>query len=115
LGGPIIKNKLFFFVNGEYENAPKPLHTWKLSTDGVANASENITRVTAADMDAFRAKLAEYGYDPGSQTDYAGGATNMKMLARLDWNINEQNKMTIRYNYTKDMLKMMFNKSHDRP
>jgi hypothetical protein len=103
LGGPIIKNKLFFFVNGEYENAPKPLHTWKLSTEGVANASENITRVTAADMDAFRAKLAEYGYDPGSQTDYAGGATNMKMLARLDWNINEKNKMTIRYNYTKNM------------
>jgi hypothetical protein len=103
LGGAIIKNKLFFFVNGEYENSPAPIHKWILSTDGVANASQNISRVTASDMDAFKNKLAEYGYDPGSYTDYAGGSKNMKMLARIDWNINDKNKFTVRYNYTKNV------------
>jgi len=102
LGGPIIKNKLFFFVNGEYENSPKPIHKWTLSTDGVANADQNITRVTEADMVAFKNKLTEYGYDPGSYTNYDGGSKNMKMLARIDWNINDFNKLTVRYNYTKN-------------
>jgi hypothetical protein len=103
LGGPIIKNKLFFFVNGEYENSPKPLHDWKLSTDGIANADQNISRVTSNDMDAFKAALNNYGYNPGSYTDYDGGSVNQKMLARIDWNINANNKFTVRYNYTKNV------------
>jgi hypothetical protein len=103
LGGPIIKNKLFFFVNGERTNSPSPIQQWKLSTDGVANADQNITRVTASDMEAFKTGLAKYGYDPGSYTDYDGGNLNNKMLARIDWNINDNNKFTIRYNYTKNV------------
>jgi len=109
LGGPIIKNKLFFFVNGEYENSPNPIHTWNLSTDGVANADANITRVTAADMDAFQAALDKYGYDAGSYTNYDGGNENMKMLARIDWNINDNNKFTVRYNYTKNVADLPTN------
>ncbi|MDP2335586.1 MAG: carboxypeptidase regulatory-like domain-containing protein [Bacteroidota bacterium] len=103
LGGPIIKNKLFFFVNGEYENSPQPIQQWKLSTDGVANADQNITRVTASDMEAFKTALDKYGYDPGSYTNYDGGSLNKKMLARIDWNINDNNKFTVRYNYTKNV------------
>jgi len=103
LGGPIIKNKVFFFVNGEYSDSPQPIQQWTLSTDGVANADKNITRVKATDMEAFKTGLAKYGYDPGSYTDYAGGNVNNKMLARIDWNINDNNKFTIRYNYTKNV------------
>lgn len=103
LGGPIIKNKLFFFVNGEYSDSPQPIQQWNLSTDGIANADKNITRVTANDMEAFKTGLAKYGYDPGSYTNYDGGNVNQKMLARIDWNINNSNKFTIRYNYTKNV------------
>lgn len=103
LGGALIKNKLFFFVNGEYSNSPSPIHNWTLSTDGVANADQNICRVTASDMEAFKTGLAKYGYDPGSYTDYSGGNTNRKILARIDWNINNKNKFTLRYNYTKNV------------
>ena len=102
LGGPIIKNKLFFFVNGEYSDSPQPIQQWNLSTDGIANADKNITRVTSNDMEAFKTGLAKYGYDPGSYTNYDGGNVNQKMLARIDWNINNSNKFTIRYNYTKN-------------
>lgn len=43
LGGPIIKNKLFFFVNGEYEVRPGQVVTWRPSDNGVANADLSIS------------------------------------------------------------------------
>ena len=70
LGVPILKNRLFFFVNGEYEDAPSPIQSYRLSTDGNYNQKENITRVTADDMQRFSAALSKYGWNPGSYTDY---------------------------------------------
>jgi len=103
LGGPIIKDKLFFFVNGEIEDSPSPIHKWKLSQDGVANADQMVSRVTAQDMENFASVLQnKYGYNPGSYTDYSGGTNNKKILARIDWNINQANKLMVRYNYTKN-------------
>ena len=57
LGGPILKNKLFFFVNGEYENQPAPIHKWKLSTDGNEDVENRVSRVTDADMRCFSQDL----------------------------------------------------------
>lgn len=103
IGGPIIKNKLFFFVNGEYENAPSPITKWKLSTDGVANADQMISRITAADMKAFSDILSsKYGYNAGSYDNYDGGTKNYKLLARIDWNISDQHKFSVRFNTTKN-------------
>lgn len=103
LGGPIVKNKLFFFVNGEYERAPKPIFKWRVSDDGVGSEQDYLTRVTASDMEAFAGILRnQYGYDPGSYTDYAAGTFTSKVLTRVDWNINTKNKLTVRYNYTKN-------------
>lgn len=100
-GGPIIKNKLFFFVNGEYENQPQPITKWKLSTDGKSNADQMISRVTPADMKEFSDLLqSRYGYNPGSYTDYDGGTKNYKFLGRIDWNITDAHKLSVRYNYT---------------
>lgn len=110
LGGPIIKDKLFFFVNGEYENSPQPITKWKLSTDGKADADNMISRVTANDMKAFSDILQNtYGYNPGSYTDYDGGTKNYKALARIDWNINDSHKLSVRYNWTKNSQDMPTN------
>lgn len=101
LGGPIIKDKLFFFVNGEYENSPSPITKFRLSDDGVGNKEENISRATAQDMENFASILRDkYGYEPGSYTNYDGGTKNYKVLARIDWNINDAHKLSLRYNYT---------------
>ena len=103
LGGPIIKNKLFFFINGEYEKRPGQVVTWRPSPNGVADPDNSLSRVSVADMDRVKNHLLEnYGYDPGSYTDYPGDETNMKLLARIDWNINTKNKLSLRYNYTKN-------------
>ncbi|MDR0973544.1 MAG: TonB-dependent receptor, partial [Prevotellaceae bacterium] len=102
LGGPIIKNKLFFFVNAEKEESPGQTTTYRVSEDGQA-VENRYSRTTAADMDAFANVLKNtYGYDPGSYTNFPGGTTNNKILARLDWNINDAHKLTVRYNYTKN-------------
>ncbi len=100
LGGPIIKNKLFFFINGELEQENIPGVSWKPSTDGVANPDLMISRTTEADMIRVRNHLiSTYGYDPGKYKDFDPFQNrNTKILARIDWNINKDHKMTFRYN-----------------
>ena len=102
LGGPIIKNKLFFFVNGEYEDSPGQITKFRVSEDGTSKANL-YSRTTAKDMDEFASVLRDkYGYEPGSYTNFPGGSENKKMLARIDWNINTDHKLTVRYNHTKN-------------
>ncbi len=100
LGGPIIKNKLFIFVNGEMEKEDIPGINWKPSTDGVADPDLGISRTTEADMELVRNHLmTTYGYDPGKYKNFdAFQNLNTKILARIDWNINKDHKLTFRYN-----------------
>ena len=100
LGGPILKDKLFYFVNAEYVTTPGPITEYKLSEDGVGDAAGKISRVTAADMEQFATALKAYGYDAGSYDLSNGDQTNTKMLARIDWNINNNHNLMLRYNWT---------------
>ncbi len=101
LGGPIIKNKLFFFVNFEQSQIPTEVNLWRASEDGVADADHYISRTTIADMEAVKKHLKDnYGYDAGSYTDYPAAESNTKILARLDWNITDAHHLAVRYNYT---------------
>ena len=102
-GGPIIKNKLFFFVNAESIVRPGQVVNWRPSEDGVANLDLSLSRTSIADMERVKQHLiTNYGYDPGSYTDYPADETNKKLLVRVDWNINDANKLSVRYNYTKN-------------
>ena len=101
LGGPIIKNKLFFFVNAEYAEIPTVVNRWRASVDGVMDADNYVSRTTLADLEKVSNFVKEkYGYDTGSWTDYPANESNMKLLARVDWNINDNHKLAVRYNYT---------------
>ncbi|MFA6592548.1 MAG: carboxypeptidase regulatory-like domain-containing protein [Bacteroidales bacterium] len=101
LGGPIIKNKLFFFVNYEESKIPTVVNRWQASEDGVANADAYISRTKISDMKKVSEFLkSKYGYDTGSYTDFPADESNRKILARLDWNINDNNHLALRYNYT---------------
>ncbi|TDS17754.1 TonB-dependent receptor [Sphingobacterium paludis] len=105
LGGPIIKDKLFLFINAEREEATganaSGANLWRASENGVAVPEENIARTTRADLEAVRNHLInQWGYEPGRYEGYANEAkqSSTKFLARLDWNINDVHKLAVRYN-----------------
>ena len=103
-GGPIIKNKLFFFVNAEMAKIPTVVNRWRASTNGVANPDSYISRTTESDLkrvsDFVRDK---YGYETGSYSNFPADESNYKLLARLDWNISNRHRLALRYNYTKNL------------
>ena len=103
LGGPIIKNKLFFFVNGEMVKKPTVVNRWRGSTNGVADADNFISRTTLKDLEAVSDYMASrYGYNTGSYTSFPADENNYKLLARIDWNISDKHHLALRYNYTKN-------------
>ena len=105
IGGPIIKNKLFFFANGELQNTPAIANRWRASEDGVANADAYISRATVADLQNVSDIAKErYGYDTGSFSSFPSDNKNTKLLARIDWNINNNHRLALRYNYTKNTV-----------
>ena len=101
LGGPIIKNKLFFFVNAEYSKIPSVVNRWRGSENGVAIPDDNISRTTLQDLETVRNFVyRNYKYETGSYTDFPANESNAKVLARLDWNISQKHHLALRYNYT---------------
>ena len=103
LGGPIIKNKLFFFANFEYSKVPTVVNHWQASSDGVAKPDQYISRTTQADMKAVSDFVkSRYGYDTGSYDNFRADESNIKLLGRVDWNITNDHHLAVRYNYTKN-------------
>ncbi len=96
-GGPIIQNKLFYFVSGEIQRRTEPGTTYV--ADGSALPG-TVTRVKKSDLDELRRFLKEnYGYETGPYEGYNNETTSDKFLVRLDWNVNERNKVTVRYTH----------------
>ena len=95
IGGPIIPNKLFFFANYESQRREDP------ATPYVATGSSNAgipTRVLKSDMDAMSQYLLDkYGYVTGAYENFQFKTQSDKFLIRLDYNINDFNKMSVRY------------------
>jgi outer membrane receptor protein involved in Fe transport len=102
IGGPIIKNKLFFFVNGEYEKRDAPGIVWKASRPGVT-PDGNTSRVLANDLDSLSNILkTRYNYTTGPYENLGNFLTKgYRILGRLDWNIVQGHTLTLRYNYSK--------------
>ena len=106
VGGPIIKNKLFFFVNAEYSLDDVPGSSYEARPNasdvwGKGSANPNYNRPTVAQMDAMKAYVGDkFGYNPGRYQGYSLSTPDYKVLARLDWNINDNNKLNVRFSHT---------------
>ncbi|MDD7028630.1 MAG: carboxypeptidase regulatory-like domain-containing protein, partial [Prevotellaceae bacterium] len=103
LGGPIIKDKLFFFASGELVKTPTIANRWMASENGVADADNYISKCTVADLKRVSEHVKnKYGYDTGSWDSFPADEENYKILARLDWNITNDHHLALRYNHTKN-------------
>ncbi|RYY60337.1 MAG: TonB-dependent receptor [Chitinophagaceae bacterium] len=97
-GGPIIKNKLFFFVNGEIEKNTLPSGITYTPKGGSGRGN-----VSNTPIDSLR-KLSDYlrstyGYETGAYDNFPNFTSeNHKILGRIDWNISKQHKLTLKYN-----------------
>jgi len=99
LGGPIIKNKLFFFVNYEGDKTEQPGTTWT-ANPGSAAVTGNMTRVLASDLDALSSFLnSKFSYNPGAYQGYNFATPGKRFLVKLDYNLDQSNKIVLRYNH----------------
>jgi hypothetical protein len=96
-GGPIIKNKLFFFANAEFITGVRPALDWVANQPG---ASGNVSRTTAADLLDLQSFLkTNLNYDLGKIDNYNLNSKSNKFIARIDYNINQVHKLTVRYSH----------------
>ena len=98
LGGPIIRNRLFFFASFEDDGQTTPGTTF-VANSGADSVKGNVTRVLASDLDALSTYLqTNFNYATGPYQGYDFKIPSTRFLARLDYNLNDRNKLSLRYN-----------------
>ncbi|MCC9169099.1 TonB-dependent receptor [Pontibacter harenae] len=98
LGGPILKNKLFFFINGEIERRTEPATTYRANR-GNEEVAGNVTRVLESDLNELSSFLRDrFDYETGPYQGYDNQTRSNKILAKLDYNISNNHRASIRYN-----------------
>ena len=96
IGAPIIKDKLFVFVNFEKDERSDLGQSWLPNTG--SNAI-NESRVLKADLDEVQSALAGIGYETGAYEGFTHNSNSTKGLFKLDWNINKDNRLSFVYNF----------------
>ena len=91
IGGPIIKDKLFFFAN--YKKTDKSYPTAYNVGDGSDFTLEETQRVLNILKDKTGGK---YNADFDPKDIYT---RSDKVGTKIDWNINDRNKFTARYSF----------------
>jgi len=101
--GPLSRDKLFFFVNGEIERTDNPGSDFvACTTTCTGTLPLGVSRVSADTLDKIRSlMISDYGYDPGPYQGYLHHTDNDKLIAKLDWNVNPSNTLTLRWDYLK--------------
>lgn len=100
VGGPIIKNKLFFFGSYETEKQIRPGQSRVAATASAPfGSNNNVARPTATELDAISNYLrTTYGYETGPYQGYDFESDRTKILGRIDWNISNKHRLNVRYN-----------------
>ena len=96
IGGPIVKNKLFFFANFEVDDRED------LGSNFVADRGQggnNVSRVSASDLQLVSDALGGLGYETGPFEGFLLGTESTKGIFKLDWNINDNNRLALIYNF----------------
>lgn len=96
IGAPIIKNKLFIFANYEGARSVQPATTW--TATGSPNPSSQVSTPTFAQMTTLSNYLSTtFGYQTGPFENFDNKSNSDKFLVKLDFNLNDNNKISARY------------------
>ncbi|MDH4062973.1 MAG: TonB-dependent receptor, partial [Acidobacteriota bacterium] len=96
-GGPIVRNKAFFFGNFEDENLTQPGTTFRANQGGELNVGA-VTRTLASDLNSASSYMqSNFGYETGPYEGYDFKTPARRYLAKGDYNLNAANKITFRY------------------
>lgn len=99
VGGPIIKDKLFFFASFEDEKETTPGTTFRANS-GSDPIAGNTTRVLRSDLNQLSGFLRNnFGYETGPFEGYDHNTLGTRFLAKVDYNINDRNKLSVRYTH----------------
>jgi hypothetical protein len=101
VGGPIVKNKLFFYGNVERQRSSRPASNF-VAAD-VANGFDpatnpQVSNVKASDLQTVTGLLDKLGYATGPYERYNFETKANRYLAKIDYNINDKNHLSVRYN-----------------
>ena len=96
IGGPVIKNKLFFFANYEEDKRNDLGQSW-LPNRGTGAINESV--VLESDLMAVQGALSALGYDTGAYEGFTHNANSSKGIFKLDWNVNDNNQLAVIYNW----------------
>lgn len=96
IGAPIVKNKLFVFANFEKDDRTDLGQSW-LPNRGTGAINES--RVSEQDLMDVQNGLAGIGYDTGSYEGFTHYAASTKGIIKLDWNMNDKNRLSFVYNF----------------
>ena len=97
LAGPVLKNKLFFFLSFEDDGITQPGTTFTANPGG-APVGGNMTRVLKSDLDALSSFLkSSFNYETGPYEGYDHETPSRRYLAKLDFNVNARNKVSVRF------------------
>jgi hypothetical protein len=95
IGAPIIKDKVFFFGNYEQIDNLSPATTWTASNSPIRGSQ--ISAPTVEDLNKVSTILRGLGYETGPYENFDAERVSKKFLTRLDWNINDDHKLTTRF------------------
>nr|MBX2845645.1 TonB-dependent receptor [Saprospiraceae bacterium] len=98
LGGPIIKNKLFFFANYERDEREDLAQSFFPADNASQIGEGNISRILRDDFLAVQNALAGLGYDAGPFEGYTHDTPSDKWITKLDFNVNDKHTITATYN-----------------
>lgn len=102
VGGPIIKDKLFFFISAEQVRQELPATSFIASDANHPVTSGSVSMANADTLTALSNFLqSKFGYNPGPFQAYNQKTQSDKITAKIDWNISKSNTLTLKYNYLK--------------